>query len=156
VRQALVLLSDEPSTAAGPMAGEADGRVPSAGSDGQQVGAGAANGGDDDDTFPMPVILPGSTATPRSGTMQAQHRGPFEPAQPSPQNGRPEPKEPDPADSLSPAAAAKLDQIKDLLITAEAIGEQNLNQHFDQVRQRQQELIREFFDEAIPDSGTPA
>jgi hypothetical protein len=53
-----------------------------------------------------------------------------------------------PADVLPPAAAAKLDQIKDLLLTAEAIGEHNLDQHFEQVRQRQRELIREFFDEA--------
>jgi hypothetical protein len=151
------MLSDDPTTAASPTAGEADGLVPFAGAD----GAGAAHGDDDDDadTFPMPVILPGSTATPRPGTVPAQHRGPFEPAQPSQQGSRREPEspgKPEPADSLSPAAAAKLDQIKDLLITAEAIGEQNLNQHFDQVRQRQRELIREFFDEARPDSDTLA
>jgi hypothetical protein len=150
------MLSDEPTTAAGPTAGHADGPVPFAGAD----GAGSANGDDDDaDTFPMPVILPGSTATPLSAAVPAQPRGPFEPAQPSEQRGRPEPEsaeEADPASSLSPAAAAKLNQIKDLLITAEAIGEHNLNQHFDQVRQRQRELIREFFDEARPDSDTPA
>lgn len=54
------------------------------------------------------------------------------------------------ADDLPPSAAAKLDQIKDLLITAEAIGEANLDQHFERVSQRQRELIREFFDRAMP------
>jgi hypothetical protein len=53
-------------------------------------------------------------------------------------------------DALPPAAAEKLDQIKDLLITAEAIGEANLDRHFERVSKRQRELIREFFDKAIP------
>ena len=56
----------------------------------------------------------------------------------------------EPADNLPPAAAEKLDQIKDLLITAEAIGEANLDRHFERVSQRQRELIREFFDRAMP------
>ena len=54
------------------------------------------------------------------------------------------------ADKLPLAAEEKLDQIKDLLITAEAIGEANLDRHFDRVSQRQRELIREFFDQAMP------
>jgi hypothetical protein len=44
------------------------------------------------------------------------------------------------------AAAAKLDQIKDLYLTAEAIGEDALEKHFDQVSLRQRELINEFFE----------
>ena len=56
----------------------------------------------------------------------------------------------EPAETLPAAAAEKLDQIKDLLITAEAIGEANLDRHFDQVSQRQRELIREFFETAKP------
>jgi hypothetical protein len=48
------------------------------------------------------------------------------------------------------AAAAKLDQLKDLYLTAEAIGEDALDKHFDQVSQRQRELIREFFDRSKP------
>jgi hypothetical protein len=46
---------------------------------------------------------------------------------------------------MPPEAEAKLDQIKDLYLTAEAIGEDALDKHFDQVSQRQRELIREFF-----------
>jgi hypothetical protein len=55
------------------------------------------------------------------------------------------------------AAAAKLDQIKDLYLTAEAIGEDALNKHFDQVSQRQRELIREFFQRSGPETdGRPS
>jgi hypothetical protein len=56
---------------------------------------------------------------------------------------------------IPPAAAAKLDQIKDLYVTAEAIGEDALDKHFDQVSQRQRDLIREFFDRSGP-PGRPA
>jgi hypothetical protein len=48
--------------------------------------------------------------------------------------------------------SAKLDQIKYLYLTAEAIGEDALDKHFEQVSQRQRELIREFFER----SGGPA
>ena len=46
------------------------------------------------------------------------------------------------------AAAARLDQIKDLYLTAEAIGEDGLGKHFDQVSQRQRELINEYFEQS--------
>ncbi len=52
---------------------------------------------------------------------------------------------------LSPAAA-KLEQIKDLYLTAEAIGEDALDQHFQQVSERQRQLIREYFDQAVKDA----
>jgi Tat protein secretion system quality control protein TatD with DNase activity len=51
---------------------------------------------------------------------------------------------------LPEAAAAKLDQIKDLYLTAEAIGENALDKHFDQVSERQRALIREFFERSEP------
>jgi hypothetical protein len=51
------------------------------------------------------------------------------------------------------AASAKLEQIKDLYLTAEAIGEDALDKHFEQVSQRQRELIREFFERSSPASG---
>jgi hypothetical protein len=44
-------------------------------------------------------------------------------------------------------AAAKMDQIKDLYLTAEAIGEDALGQNFDLVSDRQRQLIREYFNE---------
>ena len=55
-----------------------------------------------------------------------------------------------PVREIPPAAAAKLDQIKDLYLTAEAIGEDALDKHFDQVSQRQRQLIREFFERSGP------
>jgi hypothetical protein len=51
--------------------------------------------------------------------------------------------------SGEPPGTAKLEQIKDLYITAEAIGEDALDQHFQQVSERQRELIREYFDQVV-------
>jgi len=149
VRQALALLAEDPAAAAGRAAVDGDGPVPSSEPDSQQ---------DEADTFPMPVILPGATAAARPDHAAERPRGPFEPARPSQHDTPAEPEAPadELADSLPPGAAAKLDQIKDLLLTAEAIGEHNLDMHFDQVSQRQRELIREFFREAAPGRETPA
>jgi hypothetical protein len=46
---------------------------------------------------------------------------------------------------MARAAGAKLEQIKELYLTAEAIGEDALVRHFDEVSQRQRDLIREYF-----------
>jgi len=43
------------------------------------------------------------------------------------------------------AQARKLEQIKDFYLTAEAIGEENLDKHFDQLLAHQRELISEYF-----------
>jgi hypothetical protein len=50
-------------------------------------------------------------------------------------------------------ATAKMDQIKDLYLTAEAIGEDALDKHFQQVSERQRQLIREYFDQV--EAGQP-
>lgn len=116
----------------------------------------------DDDTAPLPVILrdqPGPAQKPRQ-------RGPFEPASRAAQPSSTGPAdlatgpgagadhvaaEPagSPADADGPpkAGAAKLDQIKDLYLTAEAIGDEALSRHFQQVSDRQRQLIREYFDQ---------
>lgn len=166
MRQALQLLSEEPDEASGRTAARDD--PPSA----PAVLSTAA--GEDDDTTPLPVILPGA-APGASPEVHETPRGPFEPARAAPSasvdapldavglepegGAGPAPEdatisaEAEPAetsDNLPAAAAEKLDQIKDLLITAEAIGEANLDRHFDRVSQRQRELIREFFERAIP------
>jgi hypothetical protein len=52
------------------------------------------------------------------------------------------------ADGLQDVAhahARKLEQIKDLYLTAEAIGEANVDKHFDQLLSQQRELISEYF-----------
>jgi hypothetical protein len=48
-----------------------------------------------------------------------------------------------------PPGAAKMEQIKDLYLVAEALGEDALNQHFEQVSERQRQLIREYFDQVV-------
>jgi hypothetical protein len=85
-------------------------------------------------------------------------RGPFEPllssrgtpsaAGPGGNERAQEP--PDAARGDSPEApgqarARNLEQLKDLYRTAEAIGEQNVDKHFDQLLAQQRELISEYF-----------
>ena len=41
----------------------------------------------------------------------------------------------------------KLEKIKDLYLTVEAIGEDNVGKHFDELMQRQRELISDYFKE---------
>jgi len=164
VRQALAILSEDHVTDSSQSGGVPGGSVPSViGARPQATGITAT--GDDVDTFPLPVILPKVAASPPPEPIEAP-RGPFEPARPGqPATGpadaalgepapaspaRDEPGAPGKVREMPPGAEEKLDQIKDLLFMAEAIGEQNLDRHFDQVSQRQRELIREFFDRAVP------
>ena len=48
----------------------------------------------------------------------------------------------------------KIEQIKDLYLTAEAIGEDALVRHFEQLKTRQRSLIREFFEKAGLGAGS--
>ncbi len=75
---------------------------------------------------------------------------PASPSQPDPAGaaGGPAPGEADDSASWS-AASVKMEQIKDLYLTAEAIGDDALSQYFQQVSERQRQLIREYFDEAV-------
>jgi hypothetical protein len=84
-------------------------------------------------------------------------RGPFEPllssgGEPEPdaagQDGTEQPSDPAREEGSEPpdqARARKLEQLKDLYLTAEAIGEQNVDKHFDQLLAQQRELISDFF-----------
>ena len=56
------------------------------------------------------------------------------------------------------AHARKLEQIKDLYLTAEAIGEANVDKHFDHLLAQQRELISEYFKQsnAARPAGGPA
>jgi hypothetical protein len=86
-------------------------------------------------------------------------RGPFEPlhsgmetdhsdvAASGTRAGEPEPDGASDADEAEPSdqRARKLDQIKDFYLTAEAIGEDNVDKHFDQLLAQQRELISEYF-----------
>jgi len=82
-------------------------------------------------------------------------RGPFEPLLSSSGTsgaaGRPpgadqaQPPRDDHLEVPEQARARKLEQLKDLYLTAEAIGEQNVDKHFDQLLAQQRELISEYF-----------
>jgi hypothetical protein len=88
-----------------------------------------------------------------------QARGPFEPLLPSSapagavgQQPAAEPDQESPAgagndraEAPEQARARKLEQLKDLYLTAEAIGEQNVDKHFDQLLNQQRELISDYF-----------
>jgi len=100
-------------------------------------------------------------------------RGPFEPLQSSSamSSGTPGPPGQQDNDQAQPARhehleapeqtrARKLEQLKDLYLTAEAIGEQNVDKHFDQLLAQQRELISDYFRQstaakpgASPDDG---
>jgi hypothetical protein len=49
------------------------------------------------------------------------------------------------SDDTAQARARNLEQLKDLYLTAEAIGEENVDKHFDHLLAQQRELISEYF-----------
>jgi hypothetical protein len=51
-------------------------------------------------------------------------------------------------DDLAALADGALERIKDLYMTAEAIGDENLGKHFEHLLERQQQLISEYFKES--------
>ena len=61
-----------------------------------------------------------------------------------------------PLGDTAQARARKLEQLKDLYLTAEAIGEQNVDKHFDQLLAQQRELISEYFRESGESGSTVA
>jgi hypothetical protein len=91
--------------------------------------------------------------------VREETRGPFEPLvssdDPPPRAAHDQPALPGPAspgaerdtaaDDTALARARKLEQLKDLYLTAEAIGEHNVDKHFDQLLARQRELISDYF-----------
>ena len=135
-----------------------------------QAGAPAAAGqgpGENDTAYWYD--LPGSGAGTDAGTdappqRGEETRGPFEPLVSSsdpPGAARSFSEAPDAAEPVGQAPAddgpggtyeetayeraRKLEQIKDLYLTAEAIGEANVDKHFDQLLAQQRELISEYF-----------
>jgi hypothetical protein len=60
----------------------------------------------------------------------------------------------DEQEDMAHAHARKLEQIKDLYLTAEAIGETNVDKHFDQLLAQQRDLISEYFRQSpAPSAG---
>jgi hypothetical protein len=90
------------------------------------------------------------------GPKREEARGPFEPLVPSDgpsgASGQAPPDTPGTESQEAPeqTRARKLEQLKDLYLTAEAIGEQNVDKHFDQLLAQQRELISEYFSQPAP------
>ena len=138
---------------------------------GDQPGAPAAAGqgpGENDAAYwyDLPGSGAGTDAPPQRGE---ETRGPFEPLVSSsdpPGAARRFSEAPDAAEPVGQAPAddgpggaheetaydraRKLEQIKDLYLTAEAIGEANVDKHFDQLLAQQRELISEYFQQPGP------
>jgi hypothetical protein len=99
-----------------------------------------------------------------------QARGPFEPLLPSstpasevgqqpsaePEQGSRSEAGRDRQEAPEQARARKLEQLKDLYLTAEAIGEQNVDKHFDQLLAQQRELISDYFGQPAGAQPGPA
>jgi len=121
--------------------------------------------------------LPGSAARPGAPPQPGEEaRGPFEPLVSSsdppgavrhtsagpdaagpaaPDSAHADQASADSAAGDAPAESAydrarKLEQIKDLYLTAEAIGETNVDKHFDQLLAQQRELISDYFRQPGP------
>ena len=88
-----------------------------------------------------PGALPPDTGLPNTGPSNTglPNTGPADtiPADADPRADAPEDPE--------RVQARRLEQIKDFYLTAEAIGEENLDKHFDQLLAHQRELISEYF-----------
>ena len=116
----------------------------------------AAAAGPDENDAAYWYDLPGTGSAgtgPGGGAPQVprETRGPFEPLVSSAGPATPDAAHPGEApgaagDGLQDTAhARKLEQIKDLYLTAEAIGEMNVDKHFDHLLAQQRELISEYF-----------
>ena len=134
---------------------------------GDQPGGPVATGGPGENDPAYWYDLPGSgagTGAPPQGGEET--RGPFEPLVSSSDPPGAAPRFPAGPDVAEPAVpdqgpgdgaaggmpeesaydrARKLEQIKDLYLTAEAIGEANVDKHFDQLLAQQRELISDYF-----------
>ncbi len=93
--------------------------------------------------------LPATGTSAKTGTTPevAETRGPFEPLVSShgPAPVTPASVTPEPAPAPDSAASGKLEQIREFYRTAEAIGEQNVDKHFDHLLAQQRDLISDYF-----------
>lgn len=99
---------------------------------------------------PQPAAAPQKPSGPKSVAASPSAARPpsaARSASTAPRPARPKPSVP--AGPPPPPGAAKLEQIKDLYLTAEAIGEDALDQHFEQVSEKQRQLIKEYFDQIV-------
>jgi hypothetical protein len=98
---------------------------------------------------PFEPLLPSGATSPASGPAPSARPGDAPagtgPARTGPGQAPPDAEHRGGQDDTAQARARKLEQLKDLYLTAEAIGEQNVDKHFDQLLAQQRELISEYF-----------
>jgi hypothetical protein len=171
-----------PGSAYGPDAGPVPGPGSAHGPEAAYPEAPAAGVADpgttqrDDDTSPIPVIRDQGQPAPQPLAREPEPAPkpfsvwepapkPFSVWEPAPKPGRGRDHDPRSDEAYRPAHAEppspdtqeKIDQIKDLYLTAEAIGDDALGKHFDELHQRQRSLIREFFEKAgLGSNNTPS
>jgi hypothetical protein len=93
--------------------------------------------GPDDETVPLPAIL-GDAPDVHTAGKDRDAVAPVRPAR----------RRPDGPSYHGRGTRRTLDQLKALYRTAEAIGEEALTRHFDQMSQHQCNLIRQYFEQA--------
>jgi len=100
------------------------------------------------------------TGDPEPPAPEPDVRGPFEPlvssgslAEEPPDGAAAEPVEEPAGELAEDQHAQKLEQIKDFYLTAEAIGEENVDKHFDQLLAQQRELINQYFKQSRLNNG---
>ncbi len=128
--------------------------------DGQPDDPRAAAAGPDEHDAAYWYDLPGTGAREaRTPRVSQEARGPFEPlvSSANPPGTTPgstdRPADAEAAGSEEYIQARKLEQIKDLYLTAEAIGEANVDKHFDHLLAQQRELISDYFKQSNAASG---
>jgi hypothetical protein len=132
----------------------------------QPADAGRRPSGPDDPSYWYDLAAAGPAE--EGPPVPEETRGPFEPLVPSgkvlrsaadpaavPETAGAAPAEGEPGDTVQ-AQARKLEQIKDLYLTAEAIGETNVDKHFDALLAQQRELISDYFKQSpVPPGHDP-
>jgi hypothetical protein len=82
---------------------------------------------------PLPAVPPPGEPAPAAASDRASADGIYRPGHAEPPGAH---------------TQEKIEEIKDLYLTAEAIGDEALGKHFEQLSQKQRSLIREFFEKA--------
>lgn len=94
-----------------------------------------------------------AATTPGRPDAGQETRGPFEPLVKSGDTPPPPSPRDEIPDERPDLETRSLDKIKDLYATAEAIGDDNVDRHFDDLMRRQRELITEYFKETRSEPG---
>jgi hypothetical protein len=94
---------------------------------------------------PFEPLVPSAGPSPDAAYRQQAEPDAAGPAGTEPDRAPADPRRDQDLDETPDTRALKLERIKDFYLTAEAIGEQNVDKHFDQLLAQQRELISDYF-----------